>query len=93
MQPQIISVNQLRQNFPYIQSQLQEGVSFALIHRSKLIANLTPTKKKKKRQSLKHKLTYIDQISGSLNYPKLTIKLINQIINNRYDQWTQQSLS
>ncbi len=39
-----ISVKELRMNFPKIKKELDSGVSFVIIYRSKPLANLTPLK-------------------------------------------------
>ena len=39
-----ISVKELRMNFPKIKKELDSGVSFVVIYRSKPLANLTPIK-------------------------------------------------
>lgn len=38
-----LSVKQMRENFPWVRSQLAEGKGFMLIYRSRVIANLLPT--------------------------------------------------
>jgi len=37
-----ISVKQLREKFPFVRSELEKGVSFLVIHKSKPIAELRP---------------------------------------------------
>lgn len=42
MQTQIISVKELRNNFPKIRKALKKGVDYTLIYRSKPVARISP---------------------------------------------------
>lgn len=58
-----ISVKELRMNFPRIKKELDSGVSFVVIYRSKPLANLTPIQFYSK--------PFGDKIAGKqYNFPK-----------------------
>ncbi|MCL4418397.1 MAG: hypothetical protein M1365_17215 [Actinobacteria bacterium] len=48
MKVQTISVKELRNNFPRIRKDLERGISYTLIYRSKPLAEIKPIEHKKK---------------------------------------------
>jgi antitoxin (DNA-binding transcriptional repressor) of toxin-antitoxin stability system len=80
-----MSTTQLRTNYAEFLRLLEQGETISLIHRSKVVANVTPkTKRAKKKKFDVKKFAGGIHLSDSFAKP-LTPEYINEILETRYD--------
>jgi len=89
----IISVKQLRENFGFLKSELEQGKSFLLMYRSRPLAQLKPVKQKKfpsTQAQIKKNLELVKRLAGGIRLGKfakeVTPEKINELLDSRYEK-------
>ena len=89
MKMNIISMKQLREEFPSIRERIEMGEKLLLIYRSKPLAEIKPLKKKKKfkKASKKDYSKIVEKLAGGLSLGKdITPDKLNKIYDKQYKE-------
>ncbi len=88
MKVNIISVNQLRQNFALLKKAIERGESYILVYRSKPLAEIKPIQKKEEvGDNIEEKVQKVRQLAGGVRLGiKVSPRKLRQIFRTSYEK-------